>query len=168
MKETSENTNINVLSLKKALGYTCFRENHVDLDEIDHNGYSGDMMLQAYEEQTTFNHCLDASVHFSLRHDGELLCVFGCTPIWPGLWEGFLLPTARMKNHPMASVRMVRSFIDKACIENGIVRLQATVDVKRQKGLRFSQKLGFKLETTLEKYGPDGQDHLLISKIFKD
>ena len=106
----------------------------------------------------------DGNAH-SIIQDGHLVLSAGVWQLWPGVGEAWLLPSARLLSRPRGPVRIVRRFLDEIAKREGYTRVQATTHADFDRGERFLEWLGFEREGVLRKFGPDGSDHKIYSRI---
>ena len=106
----------------------------------------------------------DGAAH-SIIQDGHLVLSAGVWQLWPGVGEAWLLPSARLLARPRGPVRTVRRFLDEIAEREGYTRVQATTHADFERGERFLKWLGFEREGVLRKFGPDGSDHKIYSRV---
>lgn len=97
-----------------------------------------------------------------LDDDGEVLFCCGTAKQWEGrfvVWS-VLSKFATKKKFVWIS-RKVKSYFDKSDIR----RLEMTIDVGFDQGVRWAELLGFKRECKMEKFNPDGTDAWLFSRV---
>jgi RimJ/RimL family protein N-acetyltransferase len=99
------------------------------------------------------------------RLDGVIIGICGITKVTDYLGEGWayfspILPKARK-----SVVKAIREFLNS---QKHIRRIQCTVDVYNHKAIRFAKVLGFKPESILQSYGPEGHDHMMFTIIHRN
>jgi hypothetical protein len=104
---------------------------------------------------------------YSIIKDGHLVLSAGVWELWSGVGEAWLLPSAQLLARPRGPVRIVRQYLDDIALKEGFERVQATTHADFKRGHRWLTWLGFELEGVLRKFGPDGSDHNIYSRIKK-
>lgn len=61
--------------------------------------------------------------------------------------------------------REVNSIMEEYIDKRGILRLEMTTEVGFTESERWARMLGFKEESILEKYSPDGKDHKMMVRL---
>jgi len=136
-------------------------------------GHADDLISQAETNEAEKKFLLGGHLHnlatlghsVSVVRNGHLLGAGGIVPIWDGLGEAWVLPSAAVKNHKKTFVRLIRENMERLSDELAFRRVQATARADAPKALRFLEFLGFEREGLLRAYGPDGSDHILFAKI---
>ena len=72
---------------------------------------------------------------------------------------------ANYKKHRIWVHKNVMSFMDKIIEGMELHRVQANVVCEFIPGVQWLERMGFKLEGKMHKYGPDGADHYLYARI---
>lgn len=96
--------------------------------------------------------------------DGKLLGVAGIYLIHPGVGEAWAVPTEAGRCHGRAYHRAVRDGFRQIVAAYNLRRVQAKVLAGFWVGLRWAQGLGFAPEATLRRYGPAGEDFVLMAQ----
>lgn len=94
--------------------------------------------------------------------DGEVIACAGTTTQWPGRHAAWaVLDQQRSGRHMGWITRETRKNLD------GVKgRIEMTVRTDFPQGLKWARMLGFRIETPrLERYGPDGEDHVGFVRI---
>lgn len=146
-------------------GYSCLPE-FVSFNDYDFDSLSRELAFWLPHNQDELDYALRGSVHYTLRHNGKIICTFGMTIIHGGVAEAWLIPSSEIKNHKTAGLRVIERWLIAACDHYDIERLHAAIDPAREKSVRFAMALGFVPEATLEKYGPHGEDYIMMKRIF--
>jgi hypothetical protein len=100
----------------------------------------------------------------STEHEHVLGCA-GLRLIWDGVWEGWFQGAAPHIAHRyrFMVVRFVKRYLNRML--NECHRIQAVVCSDDMVARRFVLFLGFEREGVLRKYGPDGRDYIMYSKV---
>jgi RimJ/RimL family protein N-acetyltransferase len=96
--------------------------------------------------------------------DGAVVFCAGAHIRWHGMaevWASFSLLARKYAR----TWHMVRVLIDNLYLHWECERIQAVVDPRWTEAVRIAERLGFKKECTMAKYGPNGQDMDLYALI---
>ena len=96
----------------------------------------------------------------TLMRNGHLIASAGVYPVWEGLGEAWVVPSDSIEDHKFVFIRKIQHHFRELCEDNRYRRVQATVRADFDTGHRFIKFFGFKRETLLKSYGPDGADHV--------
>jgi len=108
---------------------------------------------------------VDKSVAYTLLYDDEILCCGGVCFYRKRFGEAWILCSRKAEEHPIATFRTARRVIDDIMKLYDMYRVQATVQCDWFEAQRFIKLLGFKWEGTLWRYGPDGSNYQMYSRI---
>ena len=94
----------------------------------------------------------------------RVLAMAGIFPLWQGVGEAWSLFTPEALQHGVAfhlrAVKVLKGFFDQ-----GWWRIQTTVRADFETGILWLDRLGFKDEGLMEKYGPDGSDYIRYARV---
>lgn len=79
--------------------------------------------------------------------------------------EAWALFSSSYKQHKLYLYRMIKAALRAAFHENGLVRIQATIDTQYPENVKWIESLGFEYEGRLRKFGMQGQDYLMYSRL---
>jgi len=137
------------------------------LAEVLTSAYSPDVNHITDEE---YDRILQDRNGIALMWDGKLLAVCGIHWFWPGVGEAWILQHSRAQDARVtrmavyrASVQLMKLLIDKH--EAPLQRLQVTVRTDWPDAIRLAEHMGFKLESTMKRYSPDGTDAYMYAKV---
>jgi hypothetical protein len=102
---------------------------------------------------------------WALIEDGKTIAAGGIVNLWKGVGEVWVAATNVAQAHPMALARGVIKTLEYVESQGTYHRLQMTTETTPGY-LRWAVFLGFKLEATLHKYLPNGQDRYLFAKVY--
>lgn len=102
---------------------------------------------------------------FSLWHDGEVLCVGGAITVHLGVGEAFMFCKDRVNGDRFRIARAAKELMDYIFNQCPFHRLQARAETTDIINNRFLLFLGFEREALLKKYGFNGEDYYLYSRI---
>ena len=102
---------------------------------------------------------------FTLLKGTEPVMVFGATLMNSALphYEAFAVVDKDASNYPFRVVRTLIRVLQAT--SNSFQRLQITVDSEDSTAQKFAKLLGFEGEGYLRCNGPNGEDHILYSRI---
>lgn len=87
----------------------------------------------------------------TVRENGRILCVAGYIPMWDGVIDVFVIPSAAPPANPLAYIRMIRIWLDNLKTSLQLHRLQ-TISLDDPQTDKWMKVLGFKHEATLYEY----------------
>ena len=96
------------------------------------------------------------------RLDGVIIGICGITQISSYLGEGWAYFADIMPKGSIKVIKEIRKFIQA---QKHIRRIQCTVDICNYNALKYARVLGFKPESILRAYGPEGHDHVMFTII---
>ena len=99
-----------------------------------------------------------------LLHGTPAAC-FGSVSIWKGLEEMWCLLEERARKYPLAMTKIAIAYRDYRVIAGNLRRLQLNVRCSDQRAFRWAKTIGFELEAKMRRYGPDGSDFYLMSRV---
>lgn len=102
----------------------------------------------------------------TLVHQGEYLAAFGLYPLSKTVAEAWMLVNPNYRHtYAKTILRHAKEELERWQISEGFNRVQITIEFVNVGFVRWSKLLGFELEGLMRKYGQDGQDHFLMSRI---
>lgn len=96
------------------------------------------------------------------RLDGDIIAICGITCVTEYLGEGWAYFSKDLPKGLIKVIKAIKKFINS---QKQFRRIQCTVDVHNTQAIRFAEVLGFKFESILKSYGPDGHDHAMFTII---
>jgi hypothetical protein len=99
-----------------------------------------------------------------LLHGTPAAC-FGSVSIWKGLEEMWCLLEERARKYPLAMTKIAIAYRDYRVIAGNLRRLQLNVRCSDQRAFRWAKAIGFEPEAKMRRYGPDGSDFYLMSRV---
>jgi len=103
---------------------------------------------------------------FTAVYNGNCIVAGGITLLWEGVYEGWVIASHKIWDHPLAAARAVKKGLELLIEQNKVVRLQTAVKQDFKLGHRFAQWLGLKNEGTMKKY-VSNQDHIRYARIIE-
>jgi hypothetical protein len=98
--------------------------------------------------------------------EGIIGCA-GIIPVWQGVGHAWVTMGANYKSHRIWIHKQVISHMNKIIAGMDLQRVQANVVCDFTPGVHWLERMGFKLEGKMYKYGPDGSDHYLYARIIE-
>lgn len=87
--------------------------------------------------------------------DGRVIACAGFATLWPGVADGWILPSVYLRDHPMSFAKIIRQWIDNLFKEFALHRFQTT-SYDDDFHARWMGWIGFEDEGLLKKYRHDG------------
>ena len=89
--------------------------------------------------------------------DDRVVCMAGFTTLWPGVAEGWVMPSKYVYEQPFKYCKRIRCYLEQIQTDFNFHRVQTTavLDEAHERWMGF---LGFKREGVLHKYTPQQQD----------
>lgn len=109
--------------------------------------------------QAATGHAITALLH------GQPAACFGSVHVWKGVEEMWCLMEERARRYRLSMTKIAIAYRDFRVISGNLHRLQLTVKCDDQRALRWAAAIGFTLEGQMKRYGPDGSDFYLMSRI---
>lgn len=102
---------------------------------------------------------------FALLLDGKVGAIIGAFQYWPGMIELWAVTSELMEESPLGFHRAALKIRDDAMLTFSCRRQQMTVRADFAKAIRWAGALGFSFEGLLRKYGPEGADYMMFSRV---
>lgn len=102
---------------------------------------------------------------FTFLFDDEPIAILGGIPILPGVMQLWGLVSDSVKKCPITFHKVVKRMSEEY-LKGNYQRLQMTVRSDHPEGSKWARALGFQCEGIMRKYGPDGSDYLMFSKVY--
>jgi len=95
----------------------------------------------------------------------QIVFCCGIHSMWAGVGEIWAVFSPLAKKYPDTWI-VAKKLLKQYFSENGYVRLQAALDPEEcPESIRFDERLGFKAEGTLRRYGPHGEDRIMYALV---
>ena len=104
---------------------------------------------------------------WTIRYNNQIVLMGGVTPYWPGVGEGWLLPTPLLRDHKHFCIKFVLRALRSMFELHGFNRVQAAVAEDFIKARRLAGWLGLQKEGRMPHYGTDG-GHFIRYAITKE
>lgn len=79
--------------------------------------------------------------------------------------EAWAIFSSEFRNYKFIIYKFIKKGLAAAFHEHKLVRIQATIDPRYPENVPWIEKLGFEYEGRLRKWGPEGQDFLMYSRL---
>ena len=96
--------------------------------------------------------------------DGKPVLVFGLRPYWVGVAELWMVPGKGIERNPIALV-IARQVLAQIEQKYNMKRLQIAVRKHNDTAYNFAKSLYFTVEGVMTKFGPDGDDYFMMTRI---
>lgn len=103
---------------------------------------------------------------FTVMDRGKLLLSFGIYPLWPGVAEGWMIPSNLISSKAIALVRGAKSVFNNISTMMQLHRIQFMISSSHVQAIRFAEVLQFKREAVLSRYGPSGDDYYIYTRFY--
>lgn len=134
-----------------------FHWGHMYLMELDEGQKVTMNSIPQYKD--IIQHWADTGNSCTIMHDGKPAVCFGNIQLWPNVHEFWMIADQpAVKAHPWKLTKMARIVTKWLEIYLNCNRLQLVVRNDNVSHCRWAEAIGFKYETTLHKYTPDGRD----------
>ena len=128
-------------------------EHAKDIIAYGATGYCGDYTAEQIE--TLANVKLNGAA-FTCVYNGRIVSCGGYELMWAGVAQAWFLCVNDI--NPLLIKDSKRKFLE---ITKGISRVQAPLRSDFPVGVRFAEYMGFKLESVMKRFHPDGTDALM-------
>jgi hypothetical protein len=107
-----------------------------------------------------------SSISFTAVDYGKPLAIAGIIPLWKGVAESYMIPSALFPNHKIQCIKYIKLNQEFLRRELKLHRLQTTVPSDFSAAIRWLEWLGYERESTLRQWGPDQKDHYRYVRFF--
>ena len=97
--------------------------------------------------------------------DGRIVFCCGVHDMWPGVGEIWAVFSPLAQKYPH-TWQVAKTLLDVGFKD--YVRLQAPLDLSYDAAIRFDERLGFKSEGVMRRYGPRGEDRTMYALVRED
>lgn len=96
--------------------------------------------------------------------DGIILCSAGFSILWPGVGDGWIMPSIHVAKYPKIFCRLIRSYIETLIKTFNFHRFQTT-SFHDKFHERWMEWLGFKREGIMEQFTHDKKSHCMYARL---
>ena len=105
---------------------------------------------------------------FTLFYNDKPFLSFGFYEIWPGVAEGWMVPSNRIERNPIVIGKAGRAVFYHIGPSMQLRRLQFMVRSSHLQAVRFAEFVKFRREATLKEYGPEGDDYHIFVRFYDE
>lgn len=140
-----------------------FEPCHINLDCV--REHERQMFLEVFANH---NHIFESFAKrgraWTIVINDEVITCSGLYPMWPGVYEGWQVPTIRVQNNSYQYAKAYKETLDDAFMGDEVHRVQSYCihDDLHDKWMRF---LGFEKEGVMRKYSWDKRDYALYARV---
>jgi len=102
---------------------------------------------------------------FTLLDGEKVISIYGTMRLWPGVGEAFTIMCKDIHRYGRALYEFAFATVRIVFNSMSLIRLQCTVAVGFDKGVKFIEGIGFEREGILRKWSPDGKDVYMYAKL---
>ena len=95
---------------------------------------------------------------FAAIHDDRAVCIFGITPVYPGVGQGWLIGTDEIGKCGVEIAHAAKKII-KAVFDLDTHRVQAFSAAFHTQAHQWLEMIGFHRESVMKQFGKDGSDY---------
>lgn len=107
----------------------------------------------------------DNTAAWTLEHNNEIIGSAGFVMYWPGVAEGWAIITDLIFKYPYTAHKLFKKMIAGIEKQYEIHRLQTLCLENFERSQRWLERLGFKYEGKMEKFGPNGETYLRYARV---
>ena len=134
-----------------------FHWGHLYMMEVSEDQRKTMEFMPQYNE--IISHYASIGHSCTVLHEGKPVVCFGNFQVWPGVHELWMITDQpSVKEHPWKLTKLTRLLADWIENHTNCHRLQLVVRRDNVSHCKWAELIGFKYETTLHKYTPDGRD----------
>ncbi len=106
----------------------------------------------------------DADPVYTGLYKGKVIFVSGVVITYPGMGEAWNVMCSEIRDY-IGAFREIKKLLEWAIDEHGLRRVESHVRENDQVSLNFDKHLGFEVEGLCRKWGPDGEDFILMGRV---
>lgn len=104
-------------------------------------------------------------VGYTATVNGRWLGAAGVTKVVGGTWEAWAYVTNDWDKYRFQIHRLAKKIFDLHFSSPAVTRIQCQIDSTYPPAVRWAKALGFKVESTMKAYGPEGQNFLMMARV---
>lgn len=155
-----------LMQVMKLDGYknriVAFKPNHIHMAKFRDFDQE---ILDGYGRPHIQDYAVDG-LSYSAMCDGKVFVMFGLYPLWKGVAEAWMLPSAELADRKMVFHKACLRFFPYASEKLKLHRIQTYVRSTNVQAVRWMEMMYFNREGLLQKYGPDINDYYVYGRIF--
>ena len=113
-----------------------------------------------------FDRQASSGPNFTILKNGVPMAAAGFVPLWPGVYEGWLLRDDRASPHWIPVARISRHIFSGLSSVMELHRVQFHVHSLDTRAIKYAKFLMFQEEGTLTNYGPNKADFLMMRRLY--
>jgi len=95
--------------------------------------------------------------------NGDQVFIAGVSLPWKGFGEVWIRPGESIGKY-LSAGKYARDLIDFVTVKFSLRRVQAQIEKRNRKNVRFAEWLGFYIESEIPDYGPNGESYLMMRR----
>jgi hypothetical protein len=136
-----------------------FELEHARMITLRPDGFVGDESVNMVElEENEHSH--------TVLWGDEVAAIVGGTVLWPGVMQVWTLTATAIHHFPVKFHKIVLNLIERYAEQLELNRMHMFVRADFDIGQKWAQKLEFKREGTLKRFGLDGSDQIIYARLF--
>lgn len=132
----------------------------------DLNDFDEDLARYHDDYLSVLTHYANSGVAYTGIGEGVVYAMFGVYEYWKGSAEAWLIPSKHIGRKTLSFHRTALQFFELAAKKMYIKRLQLTIHSHNVQALKWAERCYFEYEGTMRRYGPDGNDYKIYSRLF--
>jgi hypothetical protein len=117
------------------------------------------------DEQYTKLSSSENVVMYTICDDDRPIAVVGANMVWPGFMMAWGILSDDIVKKPIAFTKEIKRLFDVHFEELSLYRVSMEVKADFCPGVKWMRLLGFDLEGTMKKWGPDKSDYYLFARV---
>jgi len=142
-----------------------FQPNHIELMDIRDIEIASSFCLPDAKERMTMMAEMSLAAGTFLV-DGQIVFAAGVVQMWPGVLDGWIIPTIYVPNHPIWFVKKIKGYFEAMAETFKCHRFQ-TVSPDDEQHEKWMLLLGFEKEGCLKAYSHNKKDYCMWSRSFQ-
>jgi hypothetical protein len=102
---------------------------------------------------------------YTLLSPDGVVAISGVFPLWPGVGSAWSLTSDLVKKYPKSYYKATKQFLEAIISDWNLHRVQASTLAENGIACNWLRHLGFEVEGTMKKYGPDRADHIMFARV---
>jgi len=132
----------------------------------DLNDFDEDLARYHDDYLSVLTHYANSGVAYTGIGEGVVYAMFGVYKYWKGSAEAWLIPSKHIGRKTISFHRTALQFFELAAKQMQIKRLQFTIHSHNVRAVKWAERCYFEYEGTMRRYGPDGNDYKIYSRLF--
>ena len=103
---------------------------------------------------------------YTIVADGLVIALAGLWVRWAGMADVWTFPSCRVRKYPKLYYTTIKWLIRTHQEKLGLHRIQTPIRVDWEMNQRWIEKLGFKWEARLQKFGVNKEDYYMYARLY--